>query len=64
LKYIPGGRDLEQNGIALDAVHHDGSLELDAHSLYGAMQSAATANYFTETLKKRPMTISRSTFAG
>jgi len=64
LKYIPGGRNLEEKGIALDAIHHDGSVELDAHSLYGAMQSAATANYFTETLKKRPMTISRSSFAG
>jgi len=64
LKYIPSGRNLEDKSIALDAVHYDGSLELDAHSLYGAMEAQHTAKYFTETLKKRPMIIGRSTFAG
>jgi len=35
LKYIPTGRNLEDGTIALDAVHSDGSVELDVHSLYG-----------------------------
>lgn len=48
----------------MDAVHADGSLELDTHNLYGAMQAQATAKYFTDTLKKRPMIVSRSSFAG
>jgi alpha-glucosidase (family GH31 glycosyl hydrolase) len=64
LKYIPSGRDLQENAIALDAVHHDGSVELDAHSLFGTMEQASTAKFFTDTLKKRPMVISRSSFAG
>jgi len=35
LKYIPSGRNLEQKTIPLDAVHQDGTTELDVHSLYG-----------------------------
>ena len=64
LKYIPSGRNLEEGAIALDAVHSDGSTELDVHSLYGTQQTEATAKYFKNTLKKRPMIISRSNFAG
>lgn len=64
LKYVPTGQNLETGAIALDAVHYDGSLELDAHSLYGTMETEATHNYFVETLKKRPMIIARSSFAG
>jgi len=64
LKYVPTGQNLETNAIALDAVHYDGSLELDAHSLYGTMETEATHNYFVDVLKKRPMIIARSSFAG
>jgi len=64
LKYIPTGRNLEDGAIALDAVHSDGSTELDVHSLYGTQQTEATSKYFKNTLKKRPMIISRSNFAG
>jgi len=64
LKYIPSGRNLEQTTIPLDAIHSDGNIELDVHNLYGAQQAAATAKFFTETLDRRPMVVSRSYFAG
>jgi len=64
LKYIPTGRNLEQNTISLDGVHSDGTTELDVHNLYGAQQAEATSSYFKNVLKKRPMIISRSNFAG
>jgi len=38
LPYVPTGRDLEEKSITLDAVHADGTLELDAHSLFGTME--------------------------
>jgi len=37
LPYTPGGRDLEEKSLPLDAVHAGGVTELDAHSLFGAM---------------------------
>jgi len=64
LKYIPTGRNLESGGLPLDVIHADGSEELDVHSLYGTQQTEATFQYFTKTLKKRPMIVSRSAFAG
>jgi len=64
LKYIPTGRNLESQSIALDAVHSDGTTELDVHSLYSVQQAEATNRYFKNTLKKRPLIISRSNFAG
>lgn len=64
LKYIPTGRDLQGGAIPLDAVHADGSLELDAHSLFATMEQKATNNYFSSNLKKRAMIVSRSSFAG
>ena len=48
LPYIPAGRDLETKSISLDAVHADGSLELDAHSLFGTMEVATTHKWFKE----------------
>jgi len=64
LKVIPSGRNLEEGTIPLDAHHSDGTLELDAHNLYGTMETIATHNFFTQSLKKRPMIIGRSVFAG
>jgi len=43
LKYIPGGTNLEEGSIPLDAIHYGNIEELDAHSLYGTMQSAMTS---------------------
>jgi alpha-glucosidase (family GH31 glycosyl hydrolase) len=48
----------------LDAVHADGTIELDAHSLYGTMEVHNTHNWFKDTQKERTMIISRSSFAG
>jgi len=48
----------------LDAVHADGTLELDAHSLYGTMEVHNTHNWFKDTQKERTMIISRSSYAG
>lgn len=64
LPYIPSGRDLQTQSISLDAVHADGTIELDAHSLYGTMEVHNTHNWFKDTQKERTMIISRSSFAG
>jgi alpha-glucosidase (family GH31 glycosyl hydrolase) len=64
LPYIPSGRDLGGKSISLDAVHADGTLELDAHSLYGTMEVHNTHNWFKDTQKERTMIISRSSYAG
>lgn len=63
LPYIPTGRDLEEKSIALDAVHEGGFTELDAHSLYGTAEVAATHQWFQEN-DKRTMIIERSAYAG
>lgn len=63
LFYWPGGRDLELGTISLDAVHEGGIQELDAHNLYGLLQSYYTSEWFADQ-KKRAFVISRSTFAG
>lgn len=66
LKYIPTLGDLEKSSIPLDAIHYDGNRELDTHSLFGTMQTMATGKYFSgkNGIKKRPMIMSRSSFAG
>jgi alpha-glucosidase (family GH31 glycosyl hydrolase) len=64
LPYIPTGRNLEDKGLSLDAMHHSGHTELDTHSLFGTEETQATHDYFTDVLKQRPMIIERSAFAG
>uniref|UniRef100_A0A7S3P2K7 Alpha-glucosidase n=1 Tax=Euplotes crassus TaxID=5936 RepID=A0A7S3P2K7_EUPCR len=63
LFYWPGGRDLEVGTVSIDVQHELGSIELDSHSLYGFWQTYMSHVYFG-SLNKRPMVISRSTFAG
>jgi len=63
LAYIPTGRDLEEKSISLDAVHATGDIDLDVHSLFGTMQTAATKQWF-DSNDKRPMIISRSSYSG
>jgi hypothetical protein len=48
LPYIPTARDLEAKSLSLDGVHADGTLELDAHSLFGTMEVKATHEWFTQ----------------
>lgn len=35
LIYTPGQVDLEEHSVSIDAVHRDGNIELDYHSLFG-----------------------------
>ncbi|KAM4072195.1 hypothetical protein ACB094_11G119200 [Castanea mollissima] len=50
--------------IATSAVHYNGILEYDAHSLYGFSQSIATHKALQGLEGKRPFILSRSTYVG
>jgi alpha-glucosidase (family GH31 glycosyl hydrolase) len=54
---------LETRALPLDAVHKDGVMELDLHSLYGTQETMATNNWFKQK-NKRAMIIERSSYAG
>ena len=45
--------------IGMTARHADGSLEYDAHNLYGLAESAATASAVASVTGKRPFILSR-----
>ncbi|XP_059453307.1 alpha-xylosidase 1 [Corylus avellana] len=50
--------------IATSAVHYNGVLEYDAHSLYGFSQTIATHKGLQALEGKRPFILSRSTYVG
>ncbi|CAN1137851.1 Alpha-xylosidase 1 [Linum perenne] len=50
--------------IALSAVHYNGVLEYDAHSLYGLTQSIATHKALLDLRGTRPFVLSRASFVG
>ncbi|XP_045807464.1 alpha-xylosidase 1-like [Trifolium pratense] len=50
--------------IATSAVHYNGILEYDAHSIYGFSQSIATHKALQGLQGKRPFILSRSTYVG
>ncbi|OWM75782.1 alpha-xylosidase 1 [Punica granatum] len=50
--------------IATSAVHYNGVLEYDAHSLYGFSQTLATHKALQGLEGKRPFILSRSTYVG
>lgn len=50
--------------IATSAVHYNGVLEYNAHSIYGFSQSVATHKALQGLEGKRPFILSRSTFVG
>ena len=64
LPYTPTGEDLETKAIPLDVLHFNPNYtELDAHSIFGTQQVKASHDWF-KSQNKRPMIISRSSFAG
>ncbi|KEH44226.1 putative glycosidase [Medicago truncatula] len=50
--------------IATSAVHYNGVLEYDAHSLFGFSEAIATHKALSELQGKRPFVLSRSTYVG
>ena len=63
LPYTPTGESLETKSISLDATHYNNFTQLDAHSLFGALQVRSSSQWFASK-KTRSMIISRSSFAG
>ena len=63
LKYVPTNRRLETKSMSVDALHYGNILELDTHSLFGAMEVMNTHTFFNRN-KKRTFIIERSSFAG
>nr|DAD35336.1 TPA_asm: hypothetical protein HUJ06_005976 [Nelumbo nucifera] len=50
--------------IATSALHYNGVLEYDAHSIYGFSHAIATHQALQGLMGKRPFVLSRSTFVG
>jgi len=63
IPYTPGSRPLRRKTISLDAVHHGGHLEYDAHGVYSLMENAATHKYLA-TKSKLPFILTRGSSVG
>ena len=63
LKYTPTRKNLEKQSISLDALHFGGWTELNTHTLFGALQTKATFNWF-QSQGKRPMALGLSSYSG
>lgn len=59
-----GYEGLGYRTAAMTVKHYDGTLEYDAHNLYGLAESIATNKAMTLARNKRPFVLSRSTFIG
>lgn len=62
--YVPqvSQGSLGAKSIPASVIHQDGTLEYNAHSLYGLMESIATHSAIISATGKRPFVLSRSTF--
>ncbi|DBA69878.1 TPA: hypothetical protein ACH3X2_012378 [Trebouxia sp. C0005] len=58
------GQLLGHNTIGTTATHADGSLEYNAHNLYGLSEAVATHSALEKITGKRPFILSRSSFLG
>ncbi|KAK9831002.1 hypothetical protein WJX81_007621 [Elliptochloris bilobata] len=56
--------NLSAKTLAVTAKHADGTLEYDAHNLYGYMEAVATARALRNIRGKRHFSFSRSTYVG
>ncbi|DBB03399.1 TPA: hypothetical protein ACH3X3_010764 [Trebouxia sp. C0006] len=58
------GQLLGHNTIGTTATHADGSLEYNAHNLYGLSEAVATHSALEKITGKRPFILTRSSFLG
>jgi alpha-glucosidase len=63
LPYTPTGDSLQTKSINLNVQNAQNYTQLDAHSLFGALQVRSSSMWFKNN-GTRPMIISRSSFAG
>ena len=54
------GQPINQRTLGVTAVHADGSLEYNAHNLYGLTEAAATYSALKDITGKRPFMLTRS----
>lgn len=64
LFYQPGGVDLNEKAVPVDAKHSDGTLEFESHSSFGHLEGIATKKYIESTGDQRSFILSRSTILG
>ncbi|XP_024517857.1 probable alpha-glucosidase Os06g0675700 [Selaginella moellendorffii] len=57
-------RSLGGKTIPTSATHYNGTLEYNAHNLYGLAEAIVINSALKTVVKKRPFVLSRSTFAG
>ena len=64
LPYIPTQNNLEIHTLPLDALHSDGNIQLDTHSLFATMQTKVSFEVESEFSDKRQLFFSKSSSAG
>jgi alpha-glucosidase (family GH31 glycosyl hydrolase) len=64
LIYVPGNERLDAMSLDVNAMYSNGMKEFDLHNKFAFMQSEATADFFTNVMKSRPMVMSQSSISG